>query len=511
MKAMTRFVRRAGVLGSAALVAGSLGAALAGPGGADGSATVTIYRQVQTVPQATGEYYYEDYYAGGMYGGAGYGGVQPASVDGAVVVERRRVELPADGELRFSGVAARLDGASVQFRSVSDPDGAGVVSQRFVAGVSGPDAVLAGHVGQPILVVTDGGEIRGILRAHSPTQLVLETDDPDFPVQLLTRGPHLRDIRFPRGAAPFATEPTLVWQVKAARAGAHEVEVTYRTGGITWSADYAAVHDPAAGTMDLSAWVSLRNDSGLDLDGTRVVLVEREVGPPQANAYGAMVARAPTTSWSSALPARVDLADGARVQLELFPTLRKAKTAEITVYEAQPDYSMYNTVYPNQECYSYSYGTGSDAPASSLPRYLEARSGRASGDLPRGALRVYRRGADGALELTGEDTLDPARTGGDVRVRLGTSSTVKAQRRQLSCQPNDAARELREKIEITVTNEGKEREEVVVREYMNRWTGWSIASESDKGSAVGDSGREWRVAVAPGKSRTLTYTVLYTW
>lgn len=510
MKAMTRFVRMAGALGSAALVAGSLGAALAGPDGGDGSATVTIYRQVQTAPQATGEYHYEDYY-NGMYGGAGYGGAQPASVDGAVVVEQRRVELPADGELRFPGVAARLDGASVQFRSVTDPDGSSVVSQRFMAGVSGPDAVLAGHIGQPILVVTDGGELRGTLRAHSPTQLVLETDDPDFPVQLVTRGPHLRDIRFPRGAAPFATEPTLVWQVKAARPGPHEVEVTYRTGGITWSADYAAVHDATSGTMDLSAWVSLQNDSGKDLEGAKVVLVEREVGPPQADAYGAMVPRPPTTSWSSALPASVDLGDGTRVQLELFPTLRKARTSEITVYEAQPDYSMYNTQYPNAECYSYSYGTGSDAPASSLPRYLEARTGRDPGELPRGALRLYRRGSDGALELTGEDTLDPSRSGGDVRVRLGTSATVKAQRKQVSCQPGTSGRELREKIEITVTNDGKKREQVVVREYMNRWTQWSIASETEKGSAVGDSGREWRVAVAPGKSRTLTYTVLYTW
>jgi hypothetical protein len=510
MRVTTRFEKRAGVLVIAALVGGSLGAALAGPEGS-GATTVTIYREVQTAPQVGGEPYYEDYYyEQGLYGGQTYG-ARPASVDGAVVVQRRRVELPADGELRFSGVAARLDGASVQFRSATDPDGATVVSQRFVAGVAGPDAVLAGHVGRPIRVVTDQGEVRGTLRAHSPTQLVLETDDPKFPVQLVTRGPHVRDIRFPRGAEPLATEPTLIWQVKAAKPGSHEVEVTYRTGGLTWSADYAAIHDPEAGTMDLSAWVSLKNDSGMDLDDVRVVLVERETGPPQANAYGAMVPRPATTSWSSALPSAVDLANGARIQLELFPTLRRAKTAEITVYEAQPDYSMYNTVYPNQECYSYSYGTGSDAPVSSLPRYLEARSGRDAGDLPRGALRMYRRDRAGALELIGEDTLDPSRTGGDVRVRLGASSSVKAQRRQVSCQPNDANRELSEKIEITIGNDGKEREEVVVREYMNRWSQWSIASESNKGAEVGTSGREWRLTVAPGKTKTLSYTVRYTW
>lgn len=508
---MSRFANRAGLGALAVLIAGSVGAALA-DGGAAATTTLTIYRQVQTVPQAGSEQYYEDYYyQQGMYGGAGYGGARPSQVDGAVVVQRRQVELPADGELRFPAVAARLDGASVQFRSLSDPDGASIVSQRFAAGAGGPDAVLAGHVGRPVLVVTDQGEIRGILRGHSPTQLVLETDDPEFPVQLVTRGPHVRDVRFPRGADPVTTEPTLIWQVKSKKPGPHQVEVTYRTGGISWSADYAAVHDQEAGTMDLSAWVSLENNSGMDLRDAAIVLVEREVGPPQANAYGAMVPRPASTSWSSALPSAVDLADGARVQLELFPALRGVKTSEVTVYEAQPDYSMYNTAYPNQECYSYSYGAGPDAPSSSLPRHIEARSRREAAGLPRGSLRVYRRSADRALELIGEEVLDPSRTGDAVRVQVGTTSHVKAQRRQVTCQPNDAKRELREAIEITISNEGKEREEVVVREYMNRWSQWSIASESAAGDAVGTSGREWRLPVAPGKSKKLTYTVLYTW
>ena len=70
---------------------------------------------------------------------------------------------------------------------------------------------------------------------------------------------------------------------------------------------------------------------------------------------------------------------------------------------------------------------------------------------------------------------------------------------------------MREKIELKLTNTSKRTVEVVVREYMQRWSNWSIESESDKSEKAGPLAQEWRVKLPKSSSKSITYTVLYTW
>ena len=49
---------------------------------------------------------------------------------------------------------------------------------------------------------------------------------------------------------------------------------------------------------------------------------------------------------------------------------------------------------------------------------------------------------------------------------------------------------MREKIELKLTNTSKRPVQVVVREYMQRWSNWTIESESDKGKRAGQLAHE---------------------
>ena len=46
---------------------------------------------------------------------------------------------------------------------------------------------------------------------------------------------------------------------------------------------------------------------------------------------------------------------------------------------------------------------------------------------------------------------------------------------------------------------------------MQRWSNWTMESESEKGDRAGPLAQEWRIKLPKNGSKSITYTVLYTW
>lgn len=472
---------------------------------ADKGATVTIYQQSQN-PSYTTSY--------GAYGGYNYGGYSGVSTAGsfAVVVERRNLTLKkGTNDVSFDGVASQIDPATVQFKSKTDPK-TSVVEQKFVYDLASPDALLAKYVDKEITVVTDNGEITGRLLSFDSRQLVVKTADRKHPVRIVARGEHVRDIRFGALDEALVTKPTLNWKIKTAKAGAHTAEVTYRTAGLAWRADYTAIYDAKNGKVDLSGWVSLTNRAGTTFDNAEVVLVTGHLNKTTTTpnyAYGQQQAQADIEEMQVfALETPTTLEDRATVQLELFNPVSGTAAKDVLVYEALAN-TFYNSGYPNLDCYSYQY----QAAKSHSDKYIElsALESKKGLTFPEGRARVFKKGKKGALELIGEDLLKPGSTGGRIRLRVGHSDMIKGERRQLDCRPDDRAKQMREKIELKLTNTSSRPAQVVIREYMQRWSNWSIESESEKGERAGQLAQEWRVKIPKKGSKTISYTVLYTW
>lgn len=238
----------------------------------------------------------------GAYGGYGYGGYTAPS--GAMITERREVDVTAGGEVRITGIAATVDPATVQLRSLTDPGGLTVSEQRFVPGASTPDEILARHVGDTVTVVTPKSEVTGVLRSVDAQALVVEVGTGDARrLQVMRRDSYVQDIRLPAGKG--SDKPSLVWRLAAKKAGKHKVEVTYRAEGLSWSADYLALFDEGARTIDFSAWATLRNATGTDFDGAELTLVSGGQSTPLNvyNPYGLPPRQAtPTTRFTVPTP-----------------------------------------------------------------------------------------------------------------------------------------------------------------------------------------------------------------
>jgi hypothetical protein len=480
-------------LGALALV---LGAGLRARAEEPAAARITIYQPAGAAGQAAY-----------VIGGAGYGGISPAAAQlgsFALVSERRTFELKSGkNTVSVRGVAARLDPSTVRFKSETDPGGTKVIEQTFAHDLASPDGLLERQVDRDIAVVTAAGEVRGKLLSFDAGYLVIDTGDAAFPIRLVKRGDNVRDIRLAAPQGGLAARPTLLWSVTAQKPGRHAAELSYRTGGMAWSADYTAVL--GKGTVDLSGWVSVANQSGADFRGARVSLAQTssDVGVPAA--YPGYRPQTPRTE-VFALDQPIDLRSGSSVQLELFQPQSGARSEEILVYEPLANTAYYATGYPQTDCTTYNY----QAVKTFSEKFVEVTLPSAK-RLPDGRARLYRRSAGGALELIGEETVVAGADDRTLRLRTGTTEEVKGERRQLSCQMGASTRDLTEKIEVKVVNKGDRAVQVLVKEYMQRWTNWVVQEESVKGKQAGPVSREFRLKVPANGTRTITYTVQYSW
>jgi hypothetical protein len=426
---------------------------------------------------------------GNTYGGGGGGA-------GAFVSHRRDVDIGADGMVRFAGVAAGMDAATVEVQSVTDPSGTSVVEQRFSSNLATPEALLARQVGKPVTVVLAHGEVSGVLRAVSIEALVVETAGERL--EIIRRGEHVVDIKL--GAAAFDNEPTLEWKLAVRKPGKHTLDVSYRTYGLSWVPEYTAVLGDGD-AVDFTAWATVRNDTGLDLPGSELTLVSDSGSPPVSPGYIAGAARAPV-SFRIARP--VDLVAGAALQVELAPKRSGVKAKRVNVFEASGEQTSYQ---PMSDCYGYA-----GSPAGVRTEQMLELAGPAGGAvLPEGNVRVFRRGASGGLTIVGEDALRVNPKTGALRVRAGVAPEITGERRQLDCRVDPGGRSLHERVEIRADNKSKSATDVVVREYMYRWSNWRIEQEDEKGAGSSGSAYEWRVKLKAGESKTLSYTVVYDW
>jgi hypothetical protein len=423
------------------------------------------------------------------YGGQTYGSVTTPT--GAMIVEHREVEVSATGEVRIAGVPATLDPASVQMHSVSD--GAFAVSeQRFVPGANTPDEILARHVGEQITIQTPKGEVVGALRSVDAQAIVVEVGTGDQRrLQVMRRDGYVQDVRL--AVSSGADKPSLVWHVATKQAGKHEVEVSYRTEGLAWTTDYLAILDDAQKTLDFSAWATVKNGTTASFENAELTLVDPS----------AITATRPSGTRFT-VPSAVRLGAGESVQVELFPPRTKAKPHSVVVFEATPDQSASFQQFQAVDCNQLSQSVGTSKSEVSLEVDVPTKDA-----LPDGRVRLFKR-AGSRLEVVTEDPLTSV--AGVARIRLSPDTDITGERHAVSCNYDEHAHVIREKVEVKLENKGKQAVDVVAREFMWRWPMFKIESdESPKGTRAAAQTQEYRINLPGNGKKTVSYTVVYSW
>ena len=496
----------------AAGLALAAGAQAADPGGT----ALTIYSSAR--PGAVPVELYRPIPGGGVPNGMAVPGY-------AMVRDTRTMKLAAGrSTVRFTDVAALIDPTTVSFQSLTDP-ATRVLEQNYQFDLIGMDKLLQRYIDRPVTVDRTG---RDAGPATSGTLLSagdgLVIRGADGSIHALREYGAVHFAELPGG---LITRPTLVWDLTTARAGEHRTRVTYQTGGITWWADYNLVFkegkDANHGTVDLGAWVSIVNQSGASYEDARLKLIAGDVHraePPQrvylqkramemaaADAGGGFEEKAFFEFHLYTLGRRTTLPDNSTKQIELFDEARAVPAKKVLVYYGAPEVGPWGGPYTDRD-----YGTAANR---KVDVYLEFRNDQARGlvmPLPAGRVRVAKLdSADDSLEFIGEDVIDHTPKDEDVRIKLGSAFDVVGERRQVDFSIDTKARTMEEEIEVKIRNHKAEPVEVLVRETLFRWSGWTMLSKSHEFVKEDARTIHFPVRVAKDGEATVRYRVRYHW
>src|SRR5262245_60698367 len=182
------------------------------------------------------------------------------SQDLGYVRESRDLELGGSRDtVRLTGVSERLDFASV--RLVPAEAGARVTRLAFRNDVASGDGLVDRARGGRVRVVSRGDRItEGMLVASDPSWLVVRADDGGL--HTLARAA-VEDVRIAKPRATLSLRPTLEAVIEGGRRGRGTAELSYLTGGLSWSAEHVLVRRAeSAGVW--STEVTVENQTGRD-------------------------------------------------------------------------------------------------------------------------------------------------------------------------------------------------------------------------------------------------------
>jgi hypothetical protein len=498
-----------------AIAAGSAHGATAARSAADDTA-ITIYSSAQ--PGAIAPEFYRPL--------PGQGTPNAMAVPGYAMVRHERAVQLASGrsQLRFADVAALIDPTTVTFTSLTDP-ATRVLEQNFQFDLVSTDKLLTKYIDKPLTVERNTGNggsssTSGTLLS-SIDGLVLRGSDGTITA--------LRDysaLRFQELPGGLITRPTLLWEINAAQSGSQRARVTYQTGGITWWSDYNLIFnagkDANNGFVDISAWVSIINQSGATYPDARLKLIAGEVNraQPKAPPRGVMEMAMRTQEADGAgfaekafdefhlytLGRRTTLSNNSTKQIELFDQAKQVPARRLLVLSnALGGFGGGRYEDPNFP------GGGENK----VDAYLEFRNDKASGlgvPLPAGRIRVSRLdAADGSLEFIGEDAIGHTPRDERVRVKLGSAFDIVGERKQLDYKSDVRARWIEEEIEVEIRNHKDEAVEVQVREFLYRWTSWNVLTSSQAFEKEDARTILFPVKVPANSNRKVKYRVRYSW
>lgn len=443
-----------------------------------------------------------------------------------VVRETRMLRLKKGmNALSFDDVAAFIDPTTVGFADLSHP-GTTVLGQNFAFDLVSPAKLYERYLGREVRLVSQEHAdqvVSGVLLSAVQGQFVVNTPSGVTVVpEAGTRVELLGDL--PGG---LLTKPTLVWQVNADAEGDHAVRTTYQTAGLTWRADYNLVLNPDDTKASMTPWVTLLNVSGASFRDAQLKLVAGDVQkivPPavvgkRAGARGGGLS-SPATSADAGfeeerlfeyhlytLQRPADIVRNSSQQLALFPPVADVAVKKLLVYVGAPQYWGYRSA----AAVTDELHAGGNTKVGVFLEMKNDEASRLGMPLPKGRVRVYKAASDGSLEFVGEDVIDHTPKNEMLRVKLGDAFDVTGERTQTSFKTAGRGHEITESFQIVLKNAKPAPQDVQVREYMYRWSNWSVTEKSQDFRQLDARSIAFDATVPAEGSTTIRYTVRYTW
>lgn len=444
-------------------------------------------------------------------------------------------------EVRLEDVAAYIDPTTVGFKALTPGTEISVLEQNYQYDLLTTESLLLKSIGKRVrfrqvlesgqVVVTEGVLLSAPGQVITPpadtrsggyyssgqrvgTGLIIRTDDGRI---VLNPQGTIEVMEIPEG---LISKPTLMWLLSSRRGGNFDIELAYLTDNITWSADYVLTLDQDDTRAALNGWVTINNWSGATYENASLKLVAgdirriRRAPAPEAGfgGFGPEVARAERGFveepffeyhlYTLQRPATVRDKETKQITLITAPNIGVVK--ELVFEPTRSIWRQYGRNYRPGEGLSTVRGVKANVVV-----VVENSAANSLGiPLPKGVVHVYKRDAQGKVQMVGEDQIEHTPKNEKIRLWIGDAFDVLGDWRAVNFRRVGAS-SIEWDIEIRLRN--RKESPVTVRAVEHAWGDWMILKESQPSTKLDANTFEYIVTLQPNEEKVITYTIAMRW
>lgn len=327
--------------------------------------------------------------------------------------------------------------------------------------------------------------------------------------------------------AGMSNQPTLTAKLNAEKSGNRNLHLAYLTNGLSWKTDYVAnVRSPKS--LDLTGWVTISNNSGIDYQQAKIQLVAGDVNivrpmMTRGVAKGMHMMAMATNSMADSMEKSVNIAPESINSYELYTlpnmtTIKDKQTKQIALIEKND--VKYEREF-NLQAPIYFYNVNGNAEFEKLHPQItyvikNITDSNLGISLPAGTVRFYENDKSGNLQFIGSNNIRNTTKEDTLRINLGEAFNVsvsgkikQVQEKELNRKPSNQCFNVKTlktyEVEITINNaEDTENKIVISQDFPPEY---KIGRETVKGTAKNATLRQWEIKAKPNSKTKLEYSV----
>ncbi|HKQ57666.1 MAG TPA: DUF4139 domain-containing protein [Candidatus Eisenbacteria bacterium] len=414
------------------------------------------------------------------------------SRDLGFVRETRALEMgEVRDTVRVPEVGDRIDFTSVRLVPAG---GARVTRLAYRYDAATGDGLIERARGYRVRVASrDNRTTEGTLVAADGAWLVVRADDGTVYTVARTS---VDEVRLANPPKDMLLRPTIEAVVEGGRKGRLDAELSYLTGGLSWSAEHTLVRTSETSAV-WSAAVTIENSTGREFRDATLKLVAGEPRRDMSMPPRPMMMMQ-SRDGVGAAENKADMSEQSFADYHLYTidrpaTLRDKESQNLTMLEP-------HTV---KVAPRYLYRGGSNGVAVQL--ILQNTSAAGLGvPLAGGRVRIYEPDADQAVQFTGETRIAHTAEGEKVTLEVGTAFDLAVERREVSNKRiTDREREMQ--VEIKLRNRKKSDVTIVVEEPVA--ADHDVLKSSHPATSKDANTLQFTLPIPAGKEVVLSYTV----
>lgn len=329
-------------------------------------------------------------------------------------------------------------------------------------------------------------------------------------------------ILFDSIPADLSNKPILNAKIFTPKSADKMLNLAYLTSGLGWKTDYVA-NVINGNTLDLTGWVTINNESGVDYNNAKIQLIAGNVNIVRApiRTRGVLMMKAAMYDAGAAMNSIDSIEPESINSYELYTlpntaTIKDKQTKQISLLEKQgvkysKEFNLHSPLY-----LSDSYKFEKRHPDITFV-IKNSESENLGISLPVGTIRFYEKDKNGNLQFIGSNNINNTAKEETLRLNLGEAFNIsvdgkinKVSSKEVSRKPNQFKCIIVKTLttydaEVTFTNSEKEKNTVIFKQ--NVADSMQVVKENIKSISENAVTKVWNVKIAPESKSTLTFSI----